>query len=355
MMAVAGMVLGVALAAGLVPTPVDTAKVENALAADESALQQHRGFLAYLDAHPDFAQAEMNYLALATLPSVYPRLVQFEESLQRDPAAELQFDRYYDRLARQPALRGAVEQLQRIEFGQRDGGDAFGQAMAYLRANPDTALRFLQRPGAVSPTPDALYPVVGYLQSRPELRAELGGALEGFLQQPDATTDVVPWFGKVLQQGAALTPPLIDSPNRHWAWHQRNLAQAADAQARAWTRHWYRVTRRTSGLGYAYLQYLRQLREQPTRARAAEARWIAEAGEVPAWPPAPAPPELPVLKDAASDVPAARTGDGRVQRPEKPARPEVKRPPRPEMPEAPRKPTRPAKPVVVRPAAPSSE
>lgn len=351
--AAAGLWLSMALAAGLVTvTPVNSAKVEAALSADAALLEQHRGYLAYLDAHPAFAQAESNYLELATLPSVYPRLVQFDESLQRDPAAELQFDRFYDRLVRQPDLRGAVDQLQRIEFGQRDGGDAFAKAMAFLRANPDTAMRFLQRPGAVSPTPDALYPMLNYFHSRPELMAELGGAFDKFVRQPEASTDAVPWFGQVFKQAETFTPPLLESPNRYWAWHQRNLALAADAQARAWTRYWYRLSRRTEGLGYAYLQYLKQLREQPARAHEAEARWAVQAEHLPVWPPAPAPPELPKLDDAAKDAPAPRTYENRPGRPERPERPEVARPPvpaRPEMPVPPTKPTRPPKPAVERP------
>lgn len=333
-----GLLLAVSAGAQPRAAAPDPAGVAAILQADPELRANHEGYLAFLARHPAIAKAERDLTALMRLPGVYPELVRFDEALHADPGAEARFDRHYDRLARDPGIRRAVESAYRLEFQAR-GNRRLAEPLAWFRANPDTALRFLRRPESVRPVPEAVYNALNDLRDRPQLLSELGDAFEALLAQPGGRTDVLPWWSDV----AAPPPmPFQDQPHRFWVWHQRHLAFAEDAHARTWARWWLRKTRRVAGLGYAYTHYLGTLDE----------------GHAPdpdaAWPPPQAPPDLPKIQPEDAPSPAPRGGVVRPPRPERPPRPAVTRPevPRPNRPALPDRPVKPDKPEPRGPSRP---
>jgi len=341
--------------------------VEAVIENDSQLLECHRGYLGYLENNPVLRDAEEAWQELNVLAQIRQLVRDFDEALQKDVRAQTLFDQYYDQLARDDTLRASVDALQRAEFAQgkirssarapADGqpllpGDLFGEGMAYLRANPDTAMRFLQNPRAVKPAPDALYPLLGHFEDRPELLTELLEAFQGLTGNPLSYTRVFPWWNETfafdLRSAGAygrLYAALKAHPNRFWIWHHDNLALAADAQTRSWIRYWFRKVRRTPALAEDYAAYLQHLRKHPEAAEQTRQRWNQQYGPAAAWPPKAAPPSLPAYFPAES---LRGTGGERLRKPvyTRPQKPDV---PRPKMPD---KPTMPVKPTVERPIMP---
>lgn len=340
--------------------PVET--VENTLEQEKTSLEAHRGYLRYLADHPGIARAEEAWLELNMQTGFAAADRVFDETLNDHPEAQRLFDQFYDQLARDQDLRRAVESIQRVELTEKAAGPSraandaapapFSAALQYLRAHPDTGLRFLENPQRVKPTPDALLPLLDHFKQHPEILQELSSAFQQISDNPLAQLRLFPWWKQISgldeQSQAAyetLLAEFLQHPNHFWIWHQRYLALAADVQARAWIRYWHRQVRRTPGLGdnHAYLAYLQKMRRQPESAARAEKRWAGAFGPPPAWPPKESPPLLSYLPRNKSMEPVEKK---KVRMPafERPEKPSIPRPQKPVMPNMPAMPQRPAKP-----------
>ncbi len=346
---------------GEVPPPKPSASppVESVLEADAELLRQHRGYLAFLGRESAVARAEAAWRDLTALPRFEPLARRFDEALHGDVEAQVLFDQFYDQLARDTALRNEVEALYRttLEEGKQRGRledrDLFQGAIAFLQANPDLALRFLKNPLRVNPTPESLAPLLDEFRERPELLQGLLAPLEGVSGNPLAHTRVFPWWEGVARFDAksggahrALLNHFLGRPHHFWVWHQRNLALAADAQARTWIRYWRRKARRTPGLKGDYIAYLRQIEAGPALGAKAEARWTRDHGPVPPWPPKAAPPRLTPLitQDEQNRWPDKNSMMPTYERPGRPSVPMPSMPTAPNMPQRPAKPARPERP-----------
>ena len=319
------------LLAGLVAAEANVPRIPPPTLTQDSELRaQHDGYLQYLAAHPDFAEAEKAWWALERDPAFRAADLAFDESLQQDIEAQTKFDRYYDRLHADATAKGHVDALSRMAF---DPGDLLPIFSDVLR-DPRAALEQLQ--GTVTgDIPDALAPMLDYLGEHPEVLNELAGSVQGLLNDPLSAARVTPWWTQAAQtaQGAgaayaALTRYFAQRPEAFWDWHRRNLALAADAQARDWIRYWHRKVRRTPGLAgpyYAWLETHLEL-DTPHRQHAS-----TTSQKVDAWPPKTAPPELaPIAVAIPGDLDAApgiETGT-RPNTP-RPTRFQVQRPTRP--------------------------
>lgn len=309
------------------------AQVERDIAADAEFLGLHRGFVAYLEVHPAIRDAEMAWWDAASSPTLAQAEARLDESLREDAEATALLDGFYDELARDGELREAVEGLQRVELTERGARDFMGEALRMLRAEPDLALRVLNGGAPEDGITDAVRTLTDYLGKNPGLSTELHGLFRRVASAPLGRTRAVPWWQTLAgESGAAkayagVVSEVSAQPGKFWAWHQRQVAWAEDAQARDWMRYVYRRARR-EGIGEVYPRYLRAQFARPERLDATEARFAQEHGGAPAFPPTPAPPRLMALP--TEETP--RKQDARVPRvPEKPARPTRPEVPRIEM------------------------
>lgn len=306
------------------------AQVERDIAADAEFLGLHRGFMAYLEAHPAIRDAEMAWWDAASAPALAQAAARLDETLRGDAEATALLDGFYDELARDGELRDAVEGLQRVELTERGARDFMGEALRVLRAEPDLALRVLNGGAPEEGIADAVRTLTGYLGKNPALSTELLGLFQRVASAPLSRARAVPWWQTLAGESdtakayTGVVSEVAAQPGKFWAWHQREVAWAADAQARDWIRYVYRRARR-EGLGEMYPRYLRAQFARPERLAATEARFAREHGPAPAFPPTLAPPRLMAL--ATSEAP--RKTDARVprvpERPARPARPEVPR------------------------------
>lgn len=118
--------------------------VQKALLADPDLLGQYRGLSAYLAADPELRQAEESHQALLELPGLRARVDDFEEVLRADTPARADFDRFFARLRRDPALRDAIEGLATAEAAADRGRPDLSTGLGQLRAHPDTASPILR-------------------------------------------------------------------------------------------------------------------------------------------------------------------------------------------------------------------
>jgi hypothetical protein len=273
-------------------TPSDLiATVETALEKDLSSLGHHRGYIEFLASNPAMARAEEAWQELSLQPEFAAADRAFDEALNRDPAAQALFDQFYD-----------------------------------------------------------------HFEAHPELLPELAETFEQITGNPLAQLRVSPWWQQWSAFDArnngvyrALLEDFAQRPTHFRVWHQRQLALAADVQARAWIRYWHRRVRRVPALSSdnAYLRYLQSLRKQPESAARAESRWMKEHGPSAPWPPKEAPPLLsgPALRDKAAGTPKDRVRVPTIERPQKP---ELRRSERYSGPTMPGKPLMPEKPAMPR-------
>lgn len=313
-------------------------RAEAVMLEDTAFFGLHRGFLDYLDARPALLAAELAWWDVLIEPRMGAAAAGFEEALLADPTATAALDAYYDLLARDPAVRESVDSLQRIELSERTQRNLVAPAMEALRADPDLALRLLQGGLDTDLLGAPLQAFGRLLQSRPALAQELGAAFGAIEQAPLTQTRLRPWWQQLVQRGgvptayAALSARFAEAPRRYWAWHQRELGWAADAQARSWARHLYAQARRVPGVGDAYPHYLRALYARDDARGVAESRYDAQGIVATAFPPLPAPPTLaPKIRDAQADAPERLT----------PRMPE-----RPDLPKSPARPTEPTRPTL---------
>ena len=321
--------------------------VQRALESNPELLAQHRGYLEWLERHPAIATAEEAFTSLMQSQGFSLPVNRFDESLVRYPDAGLRMDAYYRLLADDAEARLAVDNLHRFELAKRREPETWTPALDYLRANPDTALTFLEDPRWVKPLPEALVPLANAARRDDPAVLRLRTAFQTLHDNAKAHLSLFPWwetlYGRESDIGETFEPlkaHFRQYPHRFWVWHRRELAMAQNVNARAWLRHWHRLVRRTEGLGQAYYAYLEMLREQPELRADAESRWRKQFGEPVPWPPEDTPPTLTSLWRPEDDVPVM----------ERPERLEIERPERPRAPsrddfERPAPPARPVRPV----------
>ena len=339
-----GLVLSIESPAELPPEVPEAQQISSAdleqrvAAAWQSApdLQRHHeGYLHFLATHPALAQTERDYVLMLTRPISSRLYADFEEALLQDAEARALFDQFYGALQRDKDLRTSVEALQRTELSLGPGSEAVSQALGYLRAQPEDALRFLRAPDLFQPMPEDLAPLTGQFRQHPELAQVLERDLQGIMNRPDAQTRAVPWWQQVAgsdQRAGGAYRRLMDHfasfPPDFNVWNQRNLALAEEVQARQWIRYWHGIVRRTPGLGRDYFRTVRTELDHPRTSS-------SEAGLAEAWPPTAAPPPLPPLANAPEGKGASRAPTWnnekkehlprpRIQRPERPARPQMR-------------------------------
>jgi hypothetical protein len=335
--------------------------VWNALQSDKELANQHRGYLTFLDEHPEIASAEAPYSDLTTLSRFREAVSGFDEVLQRQLAQQKAFDKYYEALAADRDLRQAVEDLQRLELTQRELARDYGAAMTYLRAHGDLAIRFLENPARIVPTPEALYPLVSFLKKRPEVRQELLARFRKLSEFPAAHAAVFPWWetlatpapnlsGGVEGEGnipasrayERLMRYFANHPHQYWIWHNRSVSLAKAPHARDWIRYWHDRVRRHKDLSRTYLEYLKLTRSRPELRKAAFEAWEKELGAAPPWPPEGTPPQLAAPVREKRPIPEKPTKadlkPNAVPRPSQPPKPSTSLP---RMPTPPARPTRP--------------
>lgn len=347
---------------------------QETLEKDPDLLRHHRGYLQYLRLQPKLNAAEEAWLELRLQTDFDYADRTFDEALNADIAAQALFDQFYDQLARDMPLQGAVDALQRLQLSEKPRRTldlpqaptppSFSDAIEFLRAHPDASMRFLQNPERFNPLPDALGPLLKHFDVNPGVLKELQDAFQTISGNPLAQVRIMPWWQNLAAfntkyNGAyrLLTTEFEKHPNHFWAWHQRQLLLANDAQARDWIRYWHRRIRRTPALAKdtAYLRSLQLLRRQPETAARLEQDWAKRFGPPAPWPPKESPPTLSPLQDTtpndamkkptisvptiqAPQKPILRQRDNRLA-PAMPAMPE-----KPIMPQRPTKPEKPPKP-----------
>jgi hypothetical protein len=344
------------VAASLIPRSRTAAKVEARLESDQALLNQHRGYLAFLRTHPEAAAAE-EALAEHQVLSTYRNATDgFDEALLRNPALQQRSDEYFRFLGDQKDLRRRVEALERVEMDRTKRRDTWGPAMAYLRAHPDKALAFLRNPTLAKPTPEALRPLLSEFKKESGLRSSLLKDFQNIHEAPGAHLKAFPWWqglneaeGDVAENYQQMMAHLKAHPTRFWVWQRGQVALAQTPGARDWMRYWRRKIRRDEALRPTYWAYLQELRGDPEKERATEARWAKQFGPPPQWPPVKTPPKLTPMPSHKT-LGAKGSLSPTVPRP---AKPSVPRPSRlqPRAPRAPRAPTRPTRPRKAKPSA----
>jgi len=308
------------------------------LNAQPALVDHHRGFLAYVSAHPQLGSALEAVRPLERHPAFRELLIEFDNSLVRDEQLDRTFEDFYGALAADEALRDAVDSVYRVELSE----PALREAFIDLLGDVDASLRFLVNPAR--PAPPGSYPFKAAFKQNPELRGELLDALNALHKMPAAHTAVFPWWQKVAEGRGSVCRPyvrlageLAGRPQRFWAWHGAQIELARDAKARQWILYFQRRVRQTPVFSQSYDVYLDIIRRRPDYAKAALDKWESDLGPAPAWPPDSDPPVLPIPPPAKEEV-----------SPKKPARPDVKKPvPRmPQMPDMPTRPSKPEKPKI---------
>lgn len=306
------------------------------LNAQPSLADHHRGFLAYISAHPQLGSALEAVRPLERHPVFRELLIEFDNSLARDEELDRTFEDFYGTLAADEALRDAVDSVYRVELSEPPLREAFID----LLGDVDVSLRFLANPAR--PAPSGLYLFKAAFKQNPRLREELLDALNALHKMPAAHAAVFPWWQKVLEGRDSVCRPyvrlareLARHPQRFWVWHGTQVELARDPKARPWILFFERRLRQDPTLSQSYDVYLDIIRRRPDYAKAALDKWESDLGPAPAWPPDAEPPVLPVPAAAKEEV-----------GPKKPARPDVKKPvaQMPRMPDMPTRPTKPEKP-----------
>lgn len=329
------------------PTPAEKVTMDavwNALNAEPALANHHRGFMAYLSAHPPLANALEAVLPIERHPVLRELMWAFDERLADDAELDRLFQTYCSALASDDSLRDAVDAVYRFDLDN----ESLQPALIPLRGDTDGAVRFLRNPA--KPATPELYPLKAAFKQNPELRTDLLEALSAVNKLPAARDGVFPWWRKVAVEedgGSAayrrLVTALADEEQRFAAWHAAQIELARDAPARSWILYWNRRVRQQPVLADHYSFYLDIVRRRPDYSAAAIDAWEKELGPAPSWPPdAPA----PTLAGPPKPRPSGLTKQDLM--PKSPGRPEAGKP-LPKMPDMPVAPIRPEKPGKPKP------
>lgn len=304
--------------------------VEEALDADLTLLDLHRRYLALLDEEPDFAATENVYNEVAVLRQFRHAVGSLEEAIAARTKTKTQIYAYYASLNRNATLRRHADAIHRIGWTDAHTNKNTLPALAYLRANPETAIRFLENPLIVAPTPDALYPMRAQLREHSETREELRHHFTRLHEEAEAHRSLFPAW-RMLYAGESdlaksyryLSQYFARYPHYFWIYHRRMSKLAASPSTMEWVQHFHARIRRDPNLHDTYFAYLQILRRDPARKRVAAQRWDEAHGPAGTWPPEGRPPSLDPI--AASEQPVRHPYDPRAAFviPTKPQRPAV--------------------------------
>jgi hypothetical protein len=292
-------------------------RAEQALEADSTLLGLHRRYLALLDSDPHLATAENVYNEVAVLSQFRQAVGPFEEAIAAHAKTKAQIYTYYASLNQNATLRRHADAIHRIGWTDARTNKHTLPALAYLRANPETAIRFLENPALVLPTPDALYSMRTQLRDHPQTREELRHHFTSLHEEAEAHRRLFPAW-KTLHSGqSALAKSYQDLshyftryPDYFWIYHRRMTGLAANPSSMEWIQHFHARIRRDPVLRDTYFGYLQTLRRDPARKQAAAQRWDEAHGPASGWPPEGRPPALDPI--AASDQPVRHPDDPRA-------------------------------------------
>ena len=325
-------------------------RVEQALEANAALLDLHRRYLALLDTNPDLAATEDTYNEVAVLSQFRQVVDPFEEAVAARPTTKALVYTYYATLNRNKTLRQHADAIHRIGWSDARTNRDTLPALAYLRAHPDTAIRFLENPTLAVPTPDALYPMRTQFRSHPQKREELLQHFTSLHEEAEAHRGLFPaWKSLYTGQSAlstsyhTLTEYFSRNPHYFWIYRRRMTKLAATPSTLEWIQHLHARIRRDPVLRDTYFAYLQIHRREPARKEAAALRWNESHGPAPVWPPEGRPPALDPI--ATPDPTVRRPDDphGTFVTPDKPQRPTVGGKNGITLPTRPTRPTRPEK------------
>jgi hypothetical protein len=352
------------LAEGLAGS-VGAERVRAALRDNPALLQGHRGYLAYLQAHPDVALAEEAFAALLGDDTFRRAWDRFDEALLANADAARAYDAFLQAQARDGDLLAAAQALDRLQarIGADDPDAAAG--IDYLRANPETARVFLDPRRRLRPTPRELYALRVYLRGNEEVAGRLREVVDVLAAQSAATAAYRWWGytegdGPVAESYETVKGYLMGRPAAMKAWRARELMLARRPNDRRWLQWWHRRLRRAPAVADMYYDYLVARAADPEAVEGLGA--LDDTGTADAWPLDAAPPALAPLdqwRGVRPERPDIRGPDLPDIDVERPAMPDVPRIPagaqRPRMPEPGRPATRGGEPAGPSgPAAPSA-
>ena len=280
----------------LPPAAGAIAQVQAVIESDAELLHHHRGYLAYLERHPDSAAAEETFSELNVLAGFRQVVNAFDETLVADLDAQNLYNRYFDALARDPALCRSVEALHRCQFELRGMAHEF-EALAFIREHPDDAVAMLESETPRANTPVNVRSFLRTLRKHPAIRRELLQALRAILERPFAYTHIFPWWheacgtGVVAEASRRLENYFLRHQHHFWVWHRRQVVLASTPHARDWIRYWRRCIRRQPVLAQNYDACLPSLRDHRNAREP-----VAKDKELPNWPPDEMVPELSPLE-----------------------------------------------------------
>ncbi len=334
-----GLLIGVAAFLAGQALPVDDKALLDAvwagLQANPDHARQHRGYIAYLDTHADIASANEAYCASMQLHAFRAASDAFDEALIAREDTRRAWNTYTEALARNDALRAAEDAWYRAVLNvDTVRNDGFA-AVFYLQAHPDDALRFLENPARLVPTPEVLYPLRALFMKHPRGREEWRDTLRALDQRSAAHDTVFAWWNASAPEYRELVEYLARRPSEFWTWRRHELAWAAEPHARDWMRYWRGCVRRDAALAERYDAYMLFLCAHPQWKRAALETWEKTQGAATAWPPDGEPPALGP-RPAAKQPPLPKRKDLMPKVPKRVDKPGVRFPEMPTMPERPK-------------------
>ncbi|MBI5091054.1 MAG: hypothetical protein HZB26_01260 [Candidatus Hydrogenedentes bacterium] len=341
---IAALVGGVAAATPPGHGAADVLAVTTALQSDSELLKLHRGYTAYLDAHPDVAQLESAYATLSRTAGFGVVAQAFDEALGNDSESERAYSKYSAFLSANTVARSLVEGLNSVNIGGDAESGVANEALGFLRANPDAALSALTSPEAIKKAPEALRPLLAKIQADPRAQQQLLQGFQGLQQIPGAKENVYPWW-QTAQANPSVGPRsqeleryLAGHAERDNLWHTRNAALAATPDVRTWIRYWHGRVQRQPVLARHYWDYLDYMKTHAEEMKEITAGWEQRYGPAPKWPPEGTPPAMkPLRVNSDRQVPdaAPRAKSSHAHQVQRPTVPRPARPQRPELRTAP--------------------
>lgn len=319
--------------------PSSTRQVEAVLRMDPELKAIHRGYVVFLQRHPDLASAERALNRLRDDEAFRRAAAPFEEWLLRNPDALRAHLDYVTAFSARPEL---VDALRTVEQVQDDLAPGLSPPSA-LPMDFVGLLNVLRTPGDLTAVPGDLLPYVIRLRNDPALRETLFNALETIVEAPQ-----VEMWRAILEpsEEASIAQEFaqyaVANPERGARWQERALAFGSRPHEFAWLAYWHGRVRREPRLGN-YYAYLESIWEAQFAGTGPDADRDADVDEEPfegldalSWPPDGDPPALPPLDDALPTLDPPRVPvSPRIATPE---RPTIAAPTPPTLPAAPARP-----------------
>ena len=319
-------------------------------------IDMHRGYLAYLAAHPEMAAAEEAYADINSQVRFRALSDAFDDALLADEARRTLYDQLCESLATNEKVRHAMDHAWRVIFEDKTLLRQYPNETLWLLGHPDKVLKLLDHPERGGVTPREFLRLKLHLKVHARLSKNLYEALQILDGDTLAHTHVFPWFAALANESSAvpggaregmrgavreayqqLLGYFAEYETHFWIWYRRAIALAADPHAAEWIRYWRARVRGSMSLAPVYDDYLKTLRQYPEVKKEAFSTWEKVRGAAPAWPPEGHPPTyIPQRNTAAGKSPVVppRIEEPRVPLlPHEPERPSVQRP---EMPVKPR-------------------